>query len=205
MNIACPKCQRTLPVDESMNGRKAQCATCGGTFTISLRPSPLPMPPAAVGVAHVAVQQQMLLYQCPHCLLQLQAPGSSAGQIQICPQCQQQTVVPVQRAAFVQSQPLPSYAVPSSGTVYSSTPMRPRVAHRGKTKTAAGLLALFLGGLGIHKFYLGGWGWGLLYIWFCLTGIPAIVAFVEAIMYFASSEQEFDRKYNLQQPSAFMW
>ena len=204
MNIACPKCQRKLPVDESMNGRKAQCATCGGTFTISLGQAPPSIPPVSYGVTPAPVQQQMLLYQCPHCQLQLQAPESSAGQIQLCPQCRQQTVVPVQRAAFYQAQQMPPYAAPSSGPVYSS-PMPTRTVHQGKTKTSAGLLALFLGGLGIHKFYLGGCGWGLLYLFFCWTWIPAIVSFIEAIMHFASSEQEFDRKYNFQQASAFTW
>ncbi len=34
----------------------------------------------------------------------------------------------------------------------------------GRTKLAAALFALFLGGLGIHKFYLGQIGWGIVYL-----------------------------------------
>lgn len=49
-----------------------------------------------------------------------------------------------------------------------------------KNNTTAVLLALFLGGLGIHKFYLGQSGMGILYLLFCWTYIPAIVAFFEA-------------------------
>jgi TM2 domain-containing membrane protein YozV len=65
-----------------------------------------------------------------------------------------------------------------------------------KDKTTAGILALLLGGLGIHKFYLGKGLQGLLYLIFCWTFIPAIVALIEGIMYLTMSQAEFDRKYN---------
>lgn len=44
------------------------------------------------------------------------------------------------------------------------------------------LLALFLGGLGVHKFYAGKIGVGFVYLIFCWTYIPAIIAFVEFII-----------------------
>jgi TM2 domain-containing membrane protein YozV len=71
-----------------------------------------------------------------------------------------------------------------------------RSARGDKSKIAAGLLALFLGGLGIHKFYLGRGGWGVLYLLFCWTFIPAIVAFFEAIILLTMSDDRFDEKYN---------
>jgi hypothetical protein len=43
-----------------------------------------------------------------------------------------------------------------------------------KSKGLAGLLALFLGGFGIHKFYLGRTGMGILYLLLCWTFVPAI-------------------------------
>lgn len=49
-----------------------------------------------------------------------------------------------------------------------------------KNPTTAVLLALFVGGLGIHKFYMGQTGAGVLYLVFCWTYIPAIIAFFEA-------------------------
>lgn len=75
---------------------------------------------------------------------------------------------------------------------------RPRIKPAGdrKNKTVAGLLALFLGGIGIHKFYLQQGGSGLIRLIFCWTFIPAIIAFFEAIGLFMSSQEEFDRKYN---------
>lgn len=44
------------------------------------------------------------------------------------------------------------------------------------------LLALFLGGLGVHKFYAGKIGMGILYIVFCWTCIPSFIAFIEFII-----------------------
>lgn len=44
------------------------------------------------------------------------------------------------------------------------------------------LLALFLGGIGAHKFYAGKTGMGFLYLIFCWTLIPAFLAFIEAII-----------------------
>ena len=51
-----------------------------------------------------------------------------------------------------------------------------------KNKTVAGLLAFFLGGFGVHKFYLGNPN-GIFYLLFCWTFIPAIIALIEAIKY----------------------
>lgn len=51
-----------------------------------------------------------------------------------------------------------------------------------KSKTTFVLLALFLGGFGAHRFYLGNIGLGILYLVFFWTFIPAIVALVEAIV-----------------------
>jgi len=64
-----------------------------------------------------------------------------------------------------------------------------------KSKTTAGLLALFLGGLGAHKFYLGKTGMGVLYLVFCWTFIPALIALIEAIQLFSMSDSEFAVKY----------
>ena len=56
-------------------------------------------------------------------------------------------------------------------------------------------IGIFLGGLGVHKFYLGEPGWGVLHILFCWTFIPAIVGFIQGIMYFGMSDEAFAAKY----------
>jgi TM2 domain-containing membrane protein YozV len=48
-----------------------------------------------------------------------------------------------------------------------------------KNPTSAVLWALFLGGVGAHKFYMGETGLGILYLLFCWTYIPGIIAFIE--------------------------
>ena len=54
----------------------------------------------------------------------------------------------------------------------------------------------FLGGLGIHKFYFGKYGLGLLYFLFCWTLIPSIAALVSFISILFTSEEKFNIKYN---------
>ena len=63
-----------------------------------------------------------------------------------------------------------------------------------KNKTTAALLALFLGWLGIHKFYLGRAGSGILYI--CCLGLFNILGIVDALNLFSMSQDQFDRLYN---------
>src|SRR5262245_48423325 len=66
---------------------------------------------------------------------------------------------------------------------------------RGGNRVVAALFALLLGGVGIHKFYLGRVGQGILYMLFFWTFIPAIVGFVEGIIYLTMSDQDFEKKY----------
>lgn len=43
------------------------------------------------------------------------------------------------------------------------------------------MLCLFLGGLGIHKFYAGKWLQGLLYVAFSWTGVPVVIALFDLL------------------------
>ena len=43
------------------------------------------------------------------------------------------------------------------------------------------VICLFLGGAGIHKFYAGKWFMGLLYLAFCWTGIPVVLALFDLL------------------------
>lgn len=66
-----------------------------------------------------------------------------------------------------------------------------------KSKFTAALLALFLGGLGIHRFYLGQAKLGLLYLLFCWTFIPAFIAVIDFFVLILMSETNFNLKHNL--------
>jgi|JI8StandDraft_1071087.scaffolds.fasta_scaffold167675_2 TM2 domain-containing membrane protein YozV len=65
-----------------------------------------------------------------------------------------------------------------------------------KNKNTAGLLAMLLGGLGVHKFYLSEVKQGAFYLVFCFTFIPAIIALFDAVKLFGMPSAEFDRRYN---------
>lgn len=70
-----------------------------------------------------------------------------------------------------------------------------------KSKIVAALLAIFLGGIGIHKFYLGENATGLIYLLFCWTFIPALLALIDFLGLLLMSDQAFDAKYNQAFPS----
>lgn len=63
-----------------------------------------------------------------------------------------------------------------------------------RSKVLAGLLAIFFGGLGIHKFYLEKIGLGIVYLLFFWTCIPSFTGFVESIIYLTSSDEYFQIK-----------
>lgn len=64
-----------------------------------------------------------------------------------------------------------------------------------KQKLTASALAIFLGGFGAHKFYLGKTGWGILYLLFCWTFIPGIIGIIEGIRLLCMNGPEFEKKY----------
>lgn len=59
-----------------------------------------------------------------------------------------------------------------------------------KSRLAFALLAIFLGGLGIHRFYLGQ-AVGIFYLLFVWTGIPALVGFVEGLYWLCQTDRRF--------------
>ena len=78
-----------------------------------------------------------------------------------------------------------------------------------KSPIVAGLLALFLGAFGVHKFYLGyntqgiillvtsviGWSLAIIVIGLIPLMVVGVVCFIEAIIYLTKSESEFNRIY----------
>lgn len=65
-----------------------------------------------------------------------------------------------------------------------------------RSRFIAVLLAFLLGDIGIHKFYLGQPGWGILYLLFAWTGIPFVIGVIEGIMYLSMSDKAFEAKFS---------
>lgn len=65
-----------------------------------------------------------------------------------------------------------------------------------KSKIVAGILGILLGGWGIHKFYMGKIGMGILYLCLCWTGIPSLVGLIEGIIYLVESDEAFQARLN---------
>lgn len=69
-----------------------------------------------------------------------------------------------------------------------------------KSKLAAGLLAIFLGGWGVHRFYLGQW-WGLFYLLLFWTMIPGLIALIEGIVFLVTDQTKWDLRHNEGKPN----
>lgn len=91
-------------------------------------------------------------------------------------------------------QPQNQQYIPPQAPQYNQPVYNPNV--KVKNKLAAGLLAIFLGTFGAHKFYLGKPVQGIIYLLFCWTYIPGIIGFIEGIVYLASNEEKFHYKYD---------
>lgn len=107
-------------------------------------------------------------------------------------------------AAIQAAQPAqPQYQQPVYQQPVYQQPVQPQVVYMQqneranwpvKSKIVAILLALFLGGIGVHQFYLGT-GKGIWYLLFCWTGIPSIIALIDLIVMATSSDENFMIKY----------
>lgn len=123
---------------------------------------------------------------CPNCGANLN-PGT-----QRCDRCG--SVFAAQPQQFVQQQPA-SYAAAQPGQavvqVAAAQAAQPVVLTdvTRKSRTTAGILGILLGGIGVHRFYLGYAGIGLLQIFVtCITfGFGALWGFIEGIMILAGS------------------
>lgn len=80
-------------------------------------------------------------------------------------------------------------------------PPHTQMSEAGSKKVAAGILAILLGWLGIHKFYLGYTTAGIIMLLISvlsctiLSFIPWIIGIIEGIMYLTKSDAEFDATY----------
>lgn len=72
------------------------------------------------------------------------------------------------------------------------------VTRQENKKIVAGLLAIVLGGLGIHKFILGYTKEGIIqFLLSFLCGLGALIGLVEGIIYLTKTDEEFYQTYQV--------
>lgn len=135
--------------------------------------------------------------QCPACR------QSVFIRAQTCPHCQYAFPLPGREATTAPAPPLypvtprnASTPAPIAPPGYLPQPQAFVVPPARRSRSTAILWALFLGGVGAHKFYLGKPGWGLTYLLLFCTGLPALVGFCEMVLMVFMSDAEFDRRHN---------
>lgn len=130
---------------------------------------------------------------CPQCGAPIQ---NGATKCQYCG-ASVQAAAPASSQNTQNAQAQQPVIIVQNGTAQQVSYSDPRQFWPIKSKIAAGVLAILLGGLGIHKFYLGKVGSGILYLLFCWTGIPAIIGLIEGIILLCSNDENFELKYQV--------
>jgi TM2 domain-containing membrane protein YozV/Tfp pilus assembly major pilin PilA len=64
-----------------------------------------------------------------------------------------------------------------------------------RSRIAAAALAVFAGGFGAHRFFLGQW-WGVFYLLLFWTYIPFLIGLIEGIVFLATDQESWNRKHN---------
>ena len=133
-----------------------------------------------------STQEKAMRVKCPYCGAETDAIYNE----QMPPQMNQQQ----QQQQYGYQQPQYAYQPQSSGNIFDEGPS-------GKSRGLAGLLAILLGTLGIHYFYLGKTTGGIVFLLVAilscgfLAAVTAIVSLIQGIMMFTSTQEEFERKW----------
>lgn len=79
------------------------------------------------------------------------------------------------------------------------------VPNQESKRVLAGILAILIGSIGIHKFILGYTKEGIIQIvaTFITCGIAGIIPFIEGIIYLTKSDEEFIETYQVNQKGWF--
>jgi len=70
-------------------------------------------------------------------------------------------------------------------------------------KLVAGILGILLGGIGVHRFYLGDTTGGIIRILLLFTCTSGIIGLIEGIIYLTKSDEEFVQTYIVEKKKWF--
>lgn len=137
----------------------------------------------------------MYIHQCPECGKQY-STQERVNRVK-CPYCGAETNVSYsEQQSNYQEQwrEFGNQASSALDSVFSNGPS-------GKSRGVAGLLALLMGAVGLHYFYLNKPTAGIIFLVATLLSCGAlglvteIVSIIQAVLFFTSSQEEFDRKW----------
>jgi TM2 domain-containing membrane protein YozV/DNA-directed RNA polymerase subunit M/transcription elongation factor TFIIS len=211
----CPKCQSQFQIP-APEGSPAPPPATAADSRVSLPPPPPPDPNAPVEIA-----------PCPGCQARLSVAATDIGVDVECPYCKtvyqaaradkpptksKIRVAPVaddrpsrQRRDEEEDDDRPSRRRRRDEEDEDDRPRR-RTRRRydiESKRIMAGILALLVGWLGVHKFLLGYTGAGIIMILLNCVGVSSIIAIVEGIIYLTKSDEEFVQTYQIGQKEWF--
>ncbi len=134
-----------------------------------------------------STQERVNRVKCPYCGAENDATYSE----QVPPQMNQQQYGYQQQQYGYQQQQNPYQQPQRSGNIFDEGPS-------GKSRGLAGLLAILLGTLGVHYFYLGKTTGGIVFLLvsiFSCGVVTEIASLIQGIMMFTETQEEFERKW----------
>lgn len=145
--------------------------------------------PRCGGAMLIAPEHRYLAVACPHCTTKLEPWRISAAASH-----EAVTLPHPSRAAGTSRQP----ATPPSHPMYAPQPMyasRPETMYSRRNRWVAGALGILLGAMGVHRFYLGFTGIGIVQLMlgvFTLGTVSGVWGFIEGILCFCGAMTDVD-------------
>lgn len=143
----------------------------------------------------------MYIHQCPECGKQY-STQDKVNRVK-CPYCGAETNV-----SYSEQEPNRWEQFNSQQRQYDSIDSVFNNGPSGKSRGIAGLLAILMGGFGLHYFYIGKTNAGILFLMVAilscgiLATVTTIVAIIQGVLFFTSTQDEFEHKW-VYSPSNF--
>ncbi len=141
----------------------------------------------------------MFIHQCPECGKQY-STQEKVNRVK-CPYCGAETNVSYSEQEQTRWQQFNNQTVNSLDSVFNNGPS-------GKSRGIAGLLAILMGWCGLHYFYIGKTSAGVLFLLIAilscgvLATVTTIVSIIQGVLFFTSTQEEFEQKW-VNSPSNF--